>query len=74
MLLDKGADLSARRRYDSALQATSYRGHEEVVQIPNDLAAALNEHFEKVWQPFKNYGSRFPMVGPASTNGLDQLR
>ena len=88
MLLDKGADLSTRGRYGSALQATSYRGHEEVVQRPldkgadvyepggdcdNALAAVLNEHLGKLWQPFKKYGSRFPIVGPRSTNGLDQL-
>ena len=39
----------------------------------NALAAVLNEHLGKLWQPFKKYGSRFPIVGPRSTNGLDQL-
>ena len=87
MLLDKGADLSARGRYGSAPQAASYRGHEKVVQIPLDegadvyapggdysnALAALNAHLEKETQPLRDYGSRFPIVGPRSTNGLDQL-
>ncbi|KAM0799534.1 ankyrin repeat-containing domain protein [Usnea florida] len=81
MLLDKGADVNTPGRLGSnALQVASRGGYEKVVQIlldkvagdcGNDLAAALNGHLEEVVRPFR-YGSRFPIVGPRSTSGLDQ--
>lgn len=43
ILLDAGADVNTQEgRYDNALQAVSYNGHEKVVQILLDAGAKVN--------------------------------